>query len=233
MNNLNNNIRAKRSELFKELADRNRELAQKFYSSAERIKSLTNNNSLIGGYIDCGIEAENKSKHYSNMAENDGFDINAYSNIHQVKRAYQELEDKRSKMKEINRHFIKFSHFIGIDISPQMMSEIRENLMLFRDNKPFPEISIRKTTEHMAKLKKLLKTFTIKKNTEVVIKGVKIIDNLQENRLQVFLPKDLLNHEIRILLNHFGFKENQNCWEKKRSNNSFCKVSKLIEIFCS
>ena len=75
---------------------------------------------------------------------------------------------------------------------------------------------IRSTKQMLEHVKVLNKQIT----TEQVVKGVRIVDNVEDNRLQFFFP-DKPEKEIRELLGANGFRwtPSLKCWQRFRVKN--------------
>lgn len=85
---------------------------------------------------------------------------------------------------------------------------------------------IKKRIEQLAKLNQ-------EKTTEEIIKDVKILDNVEDNRLQLYFPGKP-SEEVRTVLKRNGFhwSPSQGCWQRFRSHYAKKEAIDIINYYC-
>lgn len=97
----------------------------------------------------------------------------------------------------------------------------------------FPEYALKNNNANIRRLKEraaLLEKRQLEETTEETINGIRMVDNVDENRLQLFFPGKP-NKEIRDQLKSHGFhwSPSNGCWQAFRGNNAQYWANLIIE----
>jgi hypothetical protein len=133
------------------------------------------------------------------------------------------LEKLRSKLEQEQK-----SHDEMVAYNKQARKENKEvypTYMLTNSNQRIKNIK-----DRIIQLEKLEELKQTQGNTEIEINGIKIIDNIEVNRIQIIFP-DKPSEEVRKILKSNGFKwsPTQGAWQRNRSRLSADKAKSIAE----
>ena len=190
------------------------------------------------------IELDKKAEYYNNRAEA-AEDNNAISSddpqaVEKLAKKIENMEKAQALMKAAN-----------VIIRNKKMSEIQkvealEKLGLSNKNaierlQPdfcgrigFADYKLQNNNANLARCKKRLAELQkaeTQTTTEKKINGVKIVDNVEENRLQLFFPGKP-SDEIRTQLHRSGFHWSGflGCWQRFRSNAANYEAERILKL---
>jgi hypothetical protein len=187
------------------------------------------------------IEADEKAKYYTDKAERLE---NSYAISQDDPEAVTKLKEKLIKlernqeiMKNCNK-IIKSSKLSDVEKVEQMqtqgLSEPQAIKMLepdFCGRIGFASFNLTNNNANINTCKKRINELTKKseqQTTEKEIKGVQIIDNVEDNRLQAFFPS-IPSAEVRSSLKHSGFRwsPSNGCWQSYRNYHSRVQLENI------
>jgi hypothetical protein len=249
-----------RIDRYKELASKNEKLALDLHEQAHKMaeaipfgqpimighhseKSDRNYRNKIHNKFGKAFETLDKSKYYeekANAAENN----NAISSddpdaIQKLKIKIENAEKFQTLMKKVNKIIRDKKLSREQKIEEIIKCGLPENIALklfepdcFGDI-GFPKYKITNNNSNIHRMKERLKVLESHKDdvtSEIVIKNVKIRDNVEENRVQIFfnfIPAE----EIRSSLKSHGFKWSKynKCWQRMRSKYALDFARDLLE----
>lgn len=250
MNNFEAKRQAK-TERFKELAEKNRKLSGSLFSEANKMasvipmgqpilvghhseKSDRNYRKRIDNKVRKAIEIDDKADYYERKAVRTENNTAIFSDDpaagEKLAEKIQRLETNQDAMKEANKiiRSIKISDaekigaLIEIGFSRPMAISIMTPDWLGRTG--FASYQLQNNSANINRLKKRLGEVQKAEQTEtseIIIGSVKIVDNTEENRLQLFFS-DKPKEETRTLLKRNGFRwsPTNGCWQRHRSNHA-------------
>ena len=186
-----------------------------------------------------GVEAEKASQEYAEKAEAARNNENIYSDdpaaISKLKQKIAKLSAFQDEMKRINKIYRskktdeeKRAELQKIDVKEESI-----NIILSQEFKGFPAW---KLTNNNAKIKtaknRLLQLESQESDvtTENIINGVRIIDNVEDNRAQIFF-NGKPEPEIIRQLKRFGFRwtPSLSCWQKHRSSQAMQDAERIVK----
>lgn len=98
----------------------------------------------------------------------------------------------------------------------------------------FPDYAIKNNSANIRRIKDRIKELEAKKNdstSEHNINGVKVIDNVEENRLQLYFPgKPAQNIITELKRSGFRWAPSLGCWQAYRSNNSAYAAKRILNL---
>jgi hypothetical protein len=187
------------------------------------------------------IEADEKAKYYTDKAKrlenNYVISSDDPEAVIKLKEKLESLHRNQEIMKNCNK-IIKNKKLSDIEKIEQMkiqgLNEQQSVKMLqpdFCGRIGFASFQLSNNSQNMNTIKKRIDELTRKseqQTTEKEINGIKIIDNVEENRLQAFFngkPSD----EIRSKLKHSGFRwsPSNGCWQSYRNYHSKNKLEEI------
>jgi hypothetical protein len=252
-----NQRRQQKAEIYKRLAEINEKKANQKFEAATKISSFIpfGQPILIGHHSENrhrrdlnkidnnmrkGFEHEEKAKYYDNKAANAQDESKIFSDdplaIQKLKEKIQLLERSHERMKEINKHFRKYGHVCGLNLDDETKKAIEHNLKFgFAAKTPFPPYSIQNSNTNIRLNKERLKQLekaSKEQTSEKVINNVRIVDNVQDNRLQIFFP-DKPKEQVREILKHNGFRWSPTfgAWQRHRSSLANYKAEQIVKSF--
>lgn len=98
----------------------------------------------------------------------------------------------------------------------------------------FPDYAIKNNSANIRRIKDRIKELEAKKNdttSEYDINGVKVIDNVESNRLQLYFPgKPAQNIITELKRSGFRWTPSLGCWQAYRSNNSAYAAKRILKL---
>jgi len=186
------------------------------------------------------VEESNKADYYKQKAESvgtAGISSGDPTALEQLKEKLTTLETQREKMKAINKDFKQSKGDPGkMKLIPedqrQKIIDMVEKAYSW-EKQPYPSYSLTNLGAKIRNVKKRiasLEKISTQETTEIIINGVKLLDNVEENRLQLFFdgkPEE----EIRTKLKHGGFRWSRfnGCWQRHRSTQANWLAKSIVE----
>jgi ABC-type transporter MlaC component len=186
------------------------------------------------------IEADKKAKYYEAKAaaveNNHAISSDDPEAIPKIEHRIKRMEEDRDTMKAINKlwrqagkpqveseDYPAFEERLEAAYGEKMKSTVRGNLIHGIYKVPFPPYSfqnlggnLKRYKDRLARLKKA----ATQETRETTIGKVRIVDNVEQNRVQLFFPGKP-SAEIRTKLKrHYGFRwsPSKMAWQRQRSN---------------
>jgi hypothetical protein len=184
------------------------------------------------------IEADEKAAYYerrANYAEsNRAISSDDPKAAGRLREKIAELEENQRYMKEVNRRFKKEGPGMIETLPLEVQTAILNNLKYSFYNVPFPPYSLSNNNTNIRRLKKRLEDIERKAQDtteETTINGVRIVENVEENRVQLFFP-GIPSEEIRSFLKSHGFRWSRTfkCWQRHRSYSASYYAQKAVEM---
>lgn len=194
-----------------------------------------------------GVEAGQEARRLAEKAEaaqnNNAISSDDPEAVRKLKEKLASLEKLQSVMKEVNAIIRKkkltdeekISEIIKAGLNERRASEIMQpdycgrigfaSFYLTNNN-----AKIKTTKDRITHLEKL----TSQEATEKEIGSVKIIENVEENRCQIFFP-DKPSESCRSELKSNGFRWSpyNGCWQRQRGNQATWKAESIVKKFYS
>ena len=200
----------------------------------------------IHNYTRKSIEEADKADYYSSRAKSAESNNSIFSDdpeaITKLKERIEELESNQEYMKKINAAFRKCKgDWDKLDIADNIKEElIKAQKRDWRDQGkfiPFESYALSNNRQNITRLKNRLKELESRideVSTEKQFGDIKIIDNIEDNRVQIFFP-DKPNGEIRKKLKANGFRwsRNNGAWQRHRSSWALYLAEELIKEILS
>lgn len=190
------------------------------------------------------FELSQKAEYYREKAEAAELNTSIYSDdpnaIEKLEKKLKNLMESHELMKKINAEYKKCKGDIDKMTIPS--EKIKQQLKIAKEDhrystpyKPFTgytlqnsNTKIRNTKKRIEKLKKSAQDVT----TQWEIGDITIVDNVEENRVQIFFP-DKPSDEIRTKLKRHGFRWARRTegtpWQRHRSKNALYLANEIIE----
>lgn len=245
--------RQNRIARYKELAEKNNELSEKKYKQAHDMASVIpfgqpilvghhsesrdrNYRKRIGQTFDKAHELSEKADYYENKAasaeSNNTISSDDPEAVTKLKEKIADAEESQKKMKEFNKLLRKKDNagMLALGFSQALIDELskpdfcgRVGFASYRLTNN--SANIRRMKERLAHLEKLSKAET----TEKTFGDIKIIDNVELNRLQIVFP-DKPSEEVRHELKSNGFRwsPSEGAWQRQRSNAATYAANRVI-----
>jgi len=131
------------------------------------------------------------------------------------------LKERQRIMVEVNKRIKKGKSLADLGYSLEEEEKLKKGD--FAGRVGFPDYAIRNNGANIRRLEQRLKQVE-KKETEAlpedqIINGIRIVENGDENRLQVFFP-GIPSEDVRERLKRSGFRwsPSNGCWQRHRSN---------------
>jgi len=161
--------------------------------------------------------------------------------VSKLEERLERLKGLQAKMKEANRLFRSGDDqaLIEMGFSPEQVEEWRTSTDIFKAGPPFKSFDlasvrgkIKRVEERLVVLKRRAERLEREGGnpTYVVVPGMRIVENLELDRLQLFFdgkPKD----EVRALLKRNGFKwaPSKGAWQRKLTDNAKRAVRYIVD----
>jgi hypothetical protein len=144
------------------------------------------------------------------------------------------LEANQELMKSINKTF-KQTGRLPEDLTEKVRQAALRNMSVWAGvyKQPFPSYELTNNNGNISRLRKRLLELETHKDdvtTEKEVNGIKIVDNVFENRLQIFFPY-IPAVEIRSKLKGAGFhwSPSYGCWQRQRSNAASYHAEEIVK----
>lgn len=192
-----------------------------------------------------GVEESKKADYYSQKAEaaekNNCISSDNPQAITKLKIKLESLEKAHNTMKEANKivknwRFSdqgKIEEIVKLGISEKNAQELLKPDFCNRIG--FASYALQNNNANISRIKKrieeLEKVETLQ-TSEEEIKGVRIVDNVEENRLQLFFA-DIPTEQVRTELKQNGFRWSgfNKCWQRFRSEHASYVAKRIISNF--
>lgn len=176
-----------------------------------------------------GIEAENKAKHYAGKAAGvgkAGISSDDPDAPDKLRERIAELEAKQERMKAANKALrsgdegAQAQKLAEMGYSVAMIGELMSPD--YAGRRGYPSYSLTNNNANVRRLKERLERLEVAREAESVeyeVGGVTIVENVEENRLQMFFPGKP-SAEVRSRLKSRGFRWSRanEAWQRHLSN---------------
>lgn len=154
--------------------------------------------------------------------------------IKKYKEKLKKLEETHALEKKINDYF-KRTGKLPEDIPDYLREKALSNLKFSYEKRPFPSYELSSNTAEMRRIKKKIEEITKLRavpTTEKVIGDVKIVENVELNRVQIFFPEKP-PEEIRTYMKQNGFRwsPRNKCWQRQRSNRATYLAEEIVNKY--
>jgi hypothetical protein len=189
------------------------------------------------------IEADEKAKYYTDKAErlenNYVISSDDPEAVTKLKEKLAGLERNQEIMKACNK-IIKNSKISDVEKVEQMqqykLTEQQAIKMLepdFCGRIGFASYALTNNNANISTVKKRIDQLQARdslQTKETELNGVKIVDNIEDNRIQAFFPSKP-SEEVRSTLKHSGFRwsPSNGCWQSYRNNHSMQSLVNLCK----
>jgi len=233
-----------RIDRYSELADKHQTRANSAHEQARKMgdvipfgqpilvghhseKRDRNYRNRIQGTFERGIDHQNKANYYREKAhsaeKNDSISSDDPDAITKLKEKLEELEIHHARMKDINK-------IARMKISPDEKHKLyleygikSDKLLhtLMNETKPFEGWQLSNSSANMRTIKQRIEQLERTQDdvtTTTTIGDIEIVDNVEDNRLQIFFP-GIPPQETRTKLKQNGFRwsPSNKCWQAYRS----------------
>lgn len=253
--------REARIEYLKKLAEKTRVESKKIFAEANSMASAIpfGQPILIGHHseqsdrnfrkriwtkYERAFNLDDKAEYYNKKAISAEKNQNIYSDdpeaIQKLKLKIKSLEESQERMKKANT-------IIRKDIPDEDKRKLLVDLGIdektidyilspnWYGGKGFQQFELRNNNANIQRLKKRLE-YLIKQNSkqpsEKEINGIKIVENIEINRVQIFFP-EIPSYEIRKELKSKGFRwsPTNKCWQLHLSNAAKYKAEEIVNKY--
>jgi len=243
---------------YKELAEKNKNEASSLWDQGEKMASVIpfgqpilvghhsegrdrNYRAKIDNKFRKSIETEEKATYYEEKAERMENNNSIFSDDPEAGEKLAEkikrLEHNQEIMKSVNK-IIKSNKPDAVKIDELIKLNFTESQAVkllqpdFCGRVGFPSYALTNNNANINRLKKRLnyvEKLASVETSEIEINGIKIVDNQDLNRLQIFFP-DIPSPEIRSELKHSGFRwsPTNKAWQSYRSASANWKAKQIV-----
>lgn len=243
---------------YKELAEKNQALATAKIERAEKLSECIQfGQPIIVGHhsekrdrafrnkitktFEQGFMAMDKAKYYEQKAisaeNNNSISSDNPDALKLLKEKLEKLTNNQNLMKAINKivknkkktDAEKIEEILKLGVSKETAQKALEPDFCGRIG--FPAYALQNNNANIKRVKERIIELEKKESettTEIEVNGVKIIDNIDANRLQIFF-QDIPSEEIRNTLKHSGFRWSRynSCWQSYRGDR-YKRLAKTI-----
>lgn len=247
-----------RIDRYRELANKNQEVAHARIEKAEKMaECIPFGQPIIVGHhsekrdrafrnkiannFDKGFEALDKAKYYEHKAQaaenNTAISSDDPEAIKLLKEKLEKLVNNQEFMKTVNKivnskkktNEEKIQEIIELGVSEQTAKKALEPDFCGRIG--FPAYALQNNNANIKRVKERITELEKKATqttTEEEINGIKIVDNVEDNRVQIFFP-NIPSEETRNTLKHSGFRWSRynGCWQSYRGDR-YLRYAKTI-----
>jgi hypothetical protein len=184
-------------------------------------------------------EESDKAEYYKQKAESvgtGGISSDDPEALQKLKEKLNHLETQRDKMKAINKDFKQAKgdpskmKLIPEDQRQEIIDQVEKAYSWCKQ--PYPSYTLTNLGANIRTVKKRIAILEVKskqETTEIILNGVKVIDNVEENRLQLFFdgkPEE----EVRTKLKSSGFRwaRFSGCWQRHRSRQAIWLAKDIL-----
>lgn len=190
-----------------------------------------------------GIEASSKAEYYEDRAKRLENDKTISSDdpeaVTKLREKLEKLEQLQESMKNINK-VVKNSKLSEVEKVEKLQElGLKEQTAIsilepdFCGRIGVPSYKLTNNNANMSTIKKRIQSLQARdeqETTEKEINGVKIIDNIEDNRLQAYFPGKP-SEEIRTKLKRNGFRwsPSNGCWQSYRKQHSLDALNEICK----
>ena len=197
----------------------------------------------IHNLMDRGVEAGQKAKYYANKA--DAIESNRAISSDDPE-AIEKLEEKLKGLEETQQHFKACNKIVSSRklteeektqelVKHGMTGEAARRLLQpdFMNRIGYAAYQLQNNNGNMARIRKRieeLKVIGSRASKEHEINGIRIVSNVEGNRVQIFFPRKP-EEAIRKTLKGYGFRwsPQEGAWQRRLSNQAEYFATKIIE----
>ncbi len=145
-------------------------------------------------------------------------------------------QSEKEEMKRINAIFKKNGKLTKEDFKSQELFErAKSNLKFSYDNKPFPSFELTNANGRIKNIKERVESLSKKKergNKEYLINGIKVVEDVEDNRLRLFFdgipPVEQRN---KLKSNGFRWSPYNSAWQRQLTPNAIYTTKQILEDF--
>ena len=199
-----------------------------------------NYRSRIDGTFRKASEATDKASYYSDIAEaaenNTAISSDDPEATVKLREKIQTAELMQERMKSINKLLKGKKGPNRAELYKYNLTDERIDDLLapdFAGRTGYPSYAITNNGANIRTMKQRLELLTSRasdETTEIIINGVKIVENVEENRLQMFFsgkPADNIRAELKST--GFRWSPYNGCWQRQRSNSATWGAKRIAE----
>jgi hypothetical protein len=202
------------------------------HSEGRHRRTLERSQSLMFKMVDDYKKAEHYEQKAANVGSG-GISSDDPEAIQKIKKELVGLEAKQERMKTANKHLRAGNDaaLLAMGYNEQLIAELKKPDFCGRTG--YPDYAITNNGANIRRLKKRIDELIAKsENTtsEQTTNGVRVVDNVEDNRLQLFFP-DKPSEEIRKKLKSSGFRWSPyvGAWQRHRSNAAIYLAQEIIK----
>ena len=193
--------------------------------------------------MDKAIELSDKAEYYEKKAEsaesNNVISSDDPEAIRLLKDKLEKLETTRDRMKSVNKAWKKYVKTeddkelkeLGIEDIPKLKTQVEDGYSW--DKQPYASYQLTNTGAAIRNTKKRIELMEKKKGQitrEKMVGDIKIKDNVEENRLQLFFQgKPEAQIRTKLKENGFIWSPTNRCWQRQRTNQAVWSMKRLLE----
>lgn len=149
------------------------------------------------------------------------------------------LEKKQKRMKEINALWRKGGgkpeSLREAGVTDSERDEIVSHIKYGMADVPYPSWSLSNNNANIRRLKERLEALQKKRSdhtTETTLKEVRIVDNVEDNRIQIFFPgKPSENIRSELKRNGFKWAPPVGAWQRMRSSSATERATQIVSLY--
>ena len=239
-----------RIEKYNELAEKNTEKAKQLYKQAGDMASAIpfgqpilvghhsenrdrNYRKKIHNKFEKAFETQDKAKYYEQKAEsvenNTAISSDDPEAVAKLEKQLESLVANHEFMKAANVCFRKKDKASFLQLkgaSEALWNEIMNNEWSNKFNLALNNANIKRVKERIAELKKL----SALKTTEVIIKGVTLVQNAEANRVQIIFPERIPNDMYKALRKKgFVFCKSESAFQRQLNSWAYHIAKEFLE----
>lgn len=186
-----------------------------------------------------GVELSQKADYYqhraASAASNRAISSDDPEAISKLKERIAAAEKNHRIMKDANKAFKK----AGLEGLKQFDETIQKAAMDYLKfsacyGMPFPPFSLTNSNAEIRRLKKRLEQLekaATDQTQELIVNDIRIIDNVEDNRVQIFFP-GIPSEAVRKYMKSHGFHWTRSigCWQRFRSYDALCVAKKVLSF---
>lgn len=173
------------------------------------------------------------------LSSNNSISSDEKDAIEQLQAKIDQLEARQARMKEINGIWRKGGNkpepLREANLAGAERDEIVSHIKYGIADRPYPSWSLTNNNANIRRLKERLREIRKRQadqTTDTELNGIRIVDNVEDNRVQVFFPGKP-SEAIRSELKRNGFKwaPSIGAWQRMRSREAMRRAKEIISRF--
>jgi hypothetical protein len=191
------------------------------------------------------FELEEKAKHYAQRAEaarsNSAISSDDPDAVQQLKEKLAKLEEFQTVSKALNRIVKRKAGTIDekkAEITaqfPTLAQKTIDNLFEkdFAGRLGVPDYALTNNNANIKRIRERIKSLEARKNIktkEIFKNGVRVVQNMEENRIQLFFPgKPGVEMRAKLKSNGFRWAPTNGCWQRQFTNSAVFAVGRILQ----